>query len=75
MQANKKENEMTEAEIMELINLKRRSLEDYKGMKTASATTVKVLEDEIKTLEISLARASAPKPTGQKKIFLDECAG
>jgi hypothetical protein len=66
---------MTEAEIMELINLKRSTLEEYRG-KAVSATTLKVLEDEIKTLEISLAKASAPKPaTGQKKIFLDECAG
>jgi hypothetical protein len=65
---------MTQAEIMELINLKRSTLEEYKG-KAVSATTLKVLEDEVKTLEISLAKASAPKPTGQKKIFLDECAG
>lgn len=66
---------MTEAEIMELINIKRRSLEEYKASKSATATTTKVLEDEIKSLEVSLAKAAAPKKTGEKKVFLDECAG
>ena len=66
---------MTEAEIMELINLKRHSLEEYRSGKSVSASTLKVLEDEVKTLELSLARAAAPKPSGQKKVFLDECAG
>lgn len=68
---------MTEAEIMELLNIKRHSLEEYRSVKPpVSATTLKVLEDEIKTLEISLAKASAaPKRTGEKKVFLDECAG
>ncbi len=66
---------MTEAEIMELINIKRRSLEEYKAVKSASPTTVKVLEDELRSLEISLAKAAAPKKTGDKKVFLDECAG
>ena len=65
---------MTQAEIMELINLKRSTLEEYRG-KAVSATTLKVLEDEVKALEISLAKASAPKATGTKKVFLDECAG
>ncbi len=66
---------MTEAEIMELINIKRRSLEEYKAGKSASPTTVKVLEDELRSLEVSLAKAAAPKKTGEKKVFLDECAG
>ena len=65
---------MTEAETLELINLKRHTLEEYRG-KSVSATTLKVLEDEIKALELSLAKASTPKPTGTKKVFLDECAG
>jgi hypothetical protein len=68
---------MTQAEIMELINIKRHSLEDLRlSNPVISPTTVKVLEDEIKTLELSLARASAaPKRSGEKKVFLDECAG
>ena len=67
---------MTEAEIMELINLKRHTLEDYRSAKSVSNTTLKVLEDEVKALELSLAKAAAAtKPTGQKKVFLDECAG
>jgi hypothetical protein len=68
---------MTEAEIMELINIKRHTLEEYRTAKPAvSNAALKVLEDEIKTLEISLAKASsAPKRPGEKKVFLDECAG
>ncbi len=66
---------MTEAEIMELINIKRRSLEEYRSLKSANPATTKVLEDEIKSLEVSLAKAAAPKKTGEKKVFLDECAG
>jgi hypothetical protein len=68
---------MTEAEIMELITIKRQTLEDYRAKTpTASATTIKIMEDEIKQLESSLVKANAaPKRTGSKKIFLDECAG
>ncbi len=68
---------MTQAEIMELLTIKRNSLEEYRAKSPpVSATTLKVLEDEIKALEISLAKASAaPKRTGEKKVFLDECAG
>lgn len=68
---------MTEAEIMELINIKRHTLEEYQAAKPpVSEAALKVLEGEIKELEISLAKASAtPKRTGEKKVFLDECAG
>ena len=66
---------MTEAEIMELINLKRRTLEDYRTA-NPNSSALKVLEDEIKELESSLAKASAPqRRTGERKIFLDECSG
>ncbi len=68
---------MTEAETLELINIKRHTLEEYRAANPpVSATTLKVLEDEIKTLETSLAKASAsPKKKGERKVFLDECAG
>jgi hypothetical protein len=67
---------MTEAEILELINIKRNSLEQYRSSGSAdNSAVVKILENEIKELESSLAKAAAaPKRTG-KKVFLDECAG
>jgi hypothetical protein len=65
---------MTEAEMVELINIKRQTLEQTKAANPNSAI-LGVLEGEIKQLETNLAKASAPKRTGQKKIFLDECAG
>jgi cell division FtsZ-interacting protein ZapD len=46
---------MTEAEIMEQINKKRSTLEQYRTAPPADSTVVKVLEDEIKTLESSLS--------------------
>jgi hypothetical protein len=76
---NRKQNifeviEMTEAEMMELINIKRQTLEQTRAANPKSAVLA-VLEGEIKQLEVGLAKAAAPKRTGQKKIFLDECAG
>jgi|WetSurMetagenome_2_1015567.scaffolds.fasta_scaffold968475_2 hypothetical protein len=65
---------MTEAETIELINIKRQTLEQQRAANPNSAI-LPVLEGEIKQLETSLAKATAPKRTGQKKIFLDECAG
>lgn len=65
---------MTEAEMIELINIKRQTLEAQRSVNPNSAVLA-VLEKEIKELEINLAKAAAPKTTGKKKIFLDECAG
>jgi hypothetical protein len=65
---------MTEAEMLELINIKRQTLEQQRTSNPNSAVLA-VLEGEIKQLETNLAKAAAPKRTGQKKIFLDECAG
>jgi hypothetical protein len=65
---------MTEAEMMEVINVKRQTLEQQRTT-NPNSVVLKVLEGEIKELEINLAKAAAPKRTGQKKIFLDECAG
>lgn len=65
---------MTEAEMIELINIKRQTLEQQRAANPNSAL-LGVLEGEIKQLEANLAKATAPKRTGQKKIFLDECAG
>jgi hypothetical protein len=67
---------MTEAEIMELINFKRNSLEQYRSANNAdNSAVVKILENEIKELESSLAKVSAAPKRSGKKIFLDECAG
>ncbi len=65
---------MTEAEMIELINIKRQTLEQQRAANPNSAV-LSVLEGEIKQLEANLAKAAAPKRSGQKKIFLDECAG
>ena len=68
---------MTEAEMMELINIKRQMLEQQRSANpTGNSAVLKVLETEIKELETNLAKAAAiPKRSTQKKIFLDECAG
>ncbi len=62
---------MTEAETMELINVKRQSLESLRAS-NADSSAVAVLEKEIQELESSLAKAA---PKRQRKVFLDECAG
>jgi hypothetical protein len=62
---------MTEAETMELINVKRHSLEELRSANPTSSAAA-VLEKEIQELESSLAKAA---PKRQRKVFLDECAG
>ncbi len=62
---------MTEAETMELINVKRQSLEELRAA-NADSSAVAVLEKEIQELESSLVKAA---PKKQRKVFLDECAG
>lgn len=65
---------MTEAEIMELINVKRNTLEQHRSQNpNDKGIVVTTLEKEIKELESSLAKAAAPKR--ERKVFLDECAG
>ena len=63
---------MTEAEIIEAINKKRNELEASRSG-NAGAATLQALEEEIKTLELSLSSAES-KPRDQQ-VFLDECAG
>ncbi|MBI4296294.1 MAG: hypothetical protein HY667_04160 [Chloroflexi bacterium] len=67
---------MTQAEIMELINIKRNMLEQHRAANPAdTSAVVKILENEIKELETSLAKASPAPKRSEKKVFLDECAG
>jgi hypothetical protein len=63
---------MTEAEIMELINVKRNTLEAHKAQNPDGSAVADILEKEIKELEASLAKSATPK---RRKVFLDECAG
>jgi hypothetical protein len=66
---------MTEAEIMEQINKKKGTLEQYRqGNPPASGSLVKALEDEIKQLETGLS-SGQPAPKRVRRAFLDECAG
>ncbi len=67
---------MTEAEIMEQLNKKRTTLEEYKsGNVAVSESEMKALEDEIKQLETSLSSAGARPRRPRRTAFLDECAG
>jgi hypothetical protein len=60
-----------EAELLEYINLKRITLEEYRaGNPRVSASLIKVLEAELIELEYGFARADAEV----KKILLDKCA-
>lgn len=62
---------MTEAEIMEQINLKRAAIAAISG---SDPDRAKKLEEEVRQLETTLAAA---QPTSRKRrsAFLDECAG
>jgi hypothetical protein len=60
---------------MEQINKKRSTLEQYRTAPPADSTVVKVLEDEIKTLESSLSGTQAAPKRPRRTAFLDECAG
>jgi hypothetical protein len=67
---------MTQAEIMELINIKRQSLEQrLLTNPNDQGPIVKILQNEIKELETSLIKVSTPAKRSEKKVFLDECAG
>jgi hypothetical protein len=67
---------MTQAEIMELINIKRQTLEQRRlNNPNDNGPIAKILENEIKELEMSLIKASAPAKRSETKVFLDECAG
>lgn len=66
---------MTEAEIMEQINKKRATLEEYRTSPPADASAVATLEKEIKDLEASLSGTQAAPRRQRRTAFLDECAG
>lgn len=66
---------MTEAEIMEQINKKRTTLEEYRSSPPADSTLVATLEKEIKDLEASLSSTQAAPRRQRRTAFLDECAG
>lgn len=64
--------DMIEAELIEYILKKRYTLEEYRaGNPRVSRSLLKVLEDEIRTLEYALATEDA----NLKKVLLDKCAG
>jgi hypothetical protein len=59
-----------EAELLEYINKKRITLEEYRsGNPRVSNSLIKVLEAELKELEYSFARADAEI----KKVLTDKC--
>jgi hypothetical protein len=61
-----------EAELLEYINKKRYTLEDYRaGNPRVSNSLLKVLEQELRDLEYALASEDA----SLKKVLLDKCAG
>lgn len=63
---------MIEAELLEYINKKRYTLEEYRsGNPPVSNSLLKVLEAELKELEYALATEDA----NLKKVLLDKCAG
>ena len=63
---------MIEAELLEYINKKRYTLEDYRaGNPRVSRSLLKVLEKELTELEHALASQDA----NLKKVLLDKCAG
>jgi len=67
---------MTEAEIMEQINKKRTTLEQYRSSNPpVSPSLVQTLEVEIKQLESSLSSGQAAPKRPRRTAFLDECAG
>lgn len=63
---------MIEAELLEYINKKRYTLEEYhSGNPRVSNSLLKVLEQELRDLEYALASEDA----SLKKVLLDKCAG
>jgi hypothetical protein len=67
---------MTQAEIMELINIKRQALEQrLLSNPNDTGPIVKILQSEIKELETSLIKSTSAPGKRETKVFLDECAG
>ena len=63
---------MIEAELLEYINKKRYTLEEYRsGNPRVSNSLLKVLERELHDLEYALSSEDA----NLKKVLLDKCAG
>ncbi len=63
---------MIEAELLEYINKKRYTLEEYRsGNPRVSKSLMKILEAELRELEYALATQDA----NLKKVLLDKCAG
>ncbi len=63
---------MVEAELLEYINSKRYTLEEYRaGHPPVSKSLLRVLEEELRELELAFARADA----NLKKVLVDKCAG
>ena len=65
---------MTEAETLELIKIKKEELARKRAEAGINPSLLKVLEEEVKTLETSVPSA-ASKPKRPQQTFLDECAG
>jgi hypothetical protein len=63
---------MTEAETIVLLNKKQQELAE-KRLANASSDTLKVLEEEIKDLALTLA--SRKEKPEEERVFIDECAG
>jgi hypothetical protein len=65
------EGKSDEAELLEYINLKRVTLEEYRaGNPRVSNSLLKVLAEELLELEYAFARADAEI----KKVLIDKCA-
>ena len=64
---------MTEAEIIATINKKQTELEEKKAA-NAGDDVLKALEAEIAELAADL-EGRAQAQSGEKQVFLDECAG
>ncbi len=66
---------MTEAEVMELIKVKKEDLASRRSQAGVSSSLLKTLEEEIKKLESSLPNTGAEaKPKRRQQTFLDACA-
>ena len=63
---------MVEAELIEYLNKKRYTLEEYRaGNPRVSKSLIKILETELKDIEYALAIQDA----SLQKVLLDKCAG
>ena len=62
---------INDAEILELINIAYQELERSRAV-NASTSLIRVLEDDIKELELIFATSDAERM--EKRAFLDQCA-